>query len=42
MTTPKMAAAASIGVVVAHWQGLLPLPLDMTELLAFVTGAWSV
>jgi nicotinamide mononucleotide transporter len=36
------AAVLSVMVVGAHWLGLLPIPLDTFELLAFVTGAWSV
>ncbi|MCC7368623.1 MAG: nicotinamide mononucleotide transporter [Chloroflexi bacterium] len=37
-----LAALLSVGVVAGHWLGLLPVPLDATELLAFVTGAWTV
>jgi nicotinamide mononucleotide transporter len=29
-------------VVGAHWLGVLPIPLDTVELLAFVTGGWTV
>jgi nicotinamide mononucleotide transporter len=36
------AALASIALVAATWQEWLLLPLDRTEVLAFVTGAWSV
>ena len=37
-----LAAALSVLTVAAHWQGWLPVPLDTTDLLAFVTGLWSV
>lgn len=36
------AAVLSVLLVVAHWKGWLPIPLGTTEVLAFVTGAWSV
>ena len=37
-----VAALASVLLVVAAWQQWLALPLDRTEVLAFVTGAWTV
>lgn len=37
-----VAALFSVLVVGGHWLGQLPVPLDTLELLAFVTGAWSV
>lgn len=37
-----LAALLSVVVVGSHWFGQLPVPLDTTELLAFVTGAWTV
>ena len=37
-----LAGLGSVGLVVASWQSWLMLPLDRTEVLAFVTGAWSV
>lgn len=36
------AALLSALVVAGHWLGLLPIPLDTVELLAFVTGGWTV
>ena len=36
------AGLLSAAVVVAQWHGWLRLPLDTTELLAFVSGAWTV
>jgi nicotinamide mononucleotide transporter len=37
-----LAAIFSVLLVLAHRKGWLPVPLDTTELLAFVTGAWGV
>jgi nicotinamide mononucleotide transporter len=37
-----VAALLSVLLLVAHSLGQLPIPLDTLELLAFVTGAWSV
>jgi nicotinamide mononucleotide transporter len=37
-----VAAVLSVMVVGAHWLGALPIPLDTVELLAFVTGGWTV
>ena len=37
-----LAALLSVVVVGGHWLGLLPIPLDTVELLAFVTGGWTV
>lgn len=36
------ATVLSVLVVVAQWQGWLHVPLETTEVLAFVTGAWGV
>jgi len=33
---------ASAALLIAAWQPRMALPLDKTEVLAFVTGAWSV
>jgi nicotinamide mononucleotide transporter len=35
-------AVLSIALLVGAWQDLVSLPLDKTEVLAFVTGAWTV
>jgi nicotinamide mononucleotide transporter len=46
--SPTLRACYGAGVVasgmlvVASWQSWLDVPLDRTEVLAFVTGAWSV
>jgi nicotinamide mononucleotide transporter len=37
-----LAAVASLALILAAWQDWLVLPLNQTEVLAFVTGAWSV
>lgn len=37
-----LGALASIGLLVVAWQEWLVLPLDRTEVLAFVSGAWAV
>ena len=37
-----LAGLASVVLVLACWQAWVELPLDRTEVLAFVTGAWAV
>jgi nicotinamide mononucleotide transporter len=36
------AALLSVALLVADWRELVTVPLDKTELLAFVSGAWTV
>jgi nicotinamide mononucleotide transporter len=37
-----LAAVLSAALIVASWQDWVSLPLNPTEVLAFVTGAWTV